>query len=46
MLGWEPKVSFKELARIMVDSDMKLAERELRASSQEGALATAGWGVN
>ena len=28
-LGWEPKVTFKELARIMVDADMKLAENEL-----------------
>jgi GDPmannose 4,6-dehydratase len=46
VLGWEPKVSFKELVRIMVDSDMKLAERELRAGSHEGAMATAGWGVN
>ncbi len=46
VLGWRPKVGFKELVRIMVDSDMKLAERELRASRHEGALATAGWGVN
>jgi len=47
VLGWEPKVSFKELVRIMVDSDMKLAERELRTHQHEGALATtAGWGVN
>ncbi len=28
-LGWEPKVTFKELAHIMVDADMKLAENEL-----------------
>jgi GDPmannose 4,6-dehydratase len=27
-LGWEPKVSFKELARMMTDADMKLAEGE------------------
>ena len=27
-LGWKPKVKFKELVRIMVDSDMKLAENE------------------
>ncbi|HJQ34738.1 MAG TPA: GDP-mannose 4,6-dehydratase [Pyrinomonadaceae bacterium] len=46
VLGWEPKVSFRELVRIMVDSDMKLAEREQRASHHEGAMATAGWGVN
>jgi GDPmannose 4,6-dehydratase len=47
ILGWEPKVGFSELVRIMVDSDMKLAERELRANQHEGALATTGgWGVN
>ncbi|HEX7313465.1 MAG TPA: GDP-mannose 4,6-dehydratase [Pyrinomonadaceae bacterium] len=47
ILGWEPKVSFKELVKIMVDSDMKLAEREQRAHQHEGALATTGgWGVN
>ena len=46
VLGWEPKVSFKELVKIMVDSDMKLAEREQRTHQHEGALASAGWGVN
>jgi GDPmannose 4,6-dehydratase len=46
VLGWEPKVSFKELVKIMVDSDLKLAEREQRTHQHEGALATAGWGVN
>ncbi len=28
VLGWQPKVSFRELARLMVDSDLKQAERE------------------
>ena len=28
VLGWEPKVTFKELAQMMIDADMKLAERE------------------
>ena len=47
ILGWEPKVSFRELVRIMVESDMRLAERERRTCQHEGALATtAGWGVN
>jgi GDPmannose 4,6-dehydratase len=47
ILGWEPKVGFKELVKIMIDSDMKLAEREQRARHHEGALATTGgWGVN
>jgi GDPmannose 4,6-dehydratase len=27
-LGWEPKVGFKELVRMMVDSDLELARRE------------------
>jgi len=27
-LGWEPKVKFKELVRIMVEADLKLAETE------------------
>lgn len=26
VLGWRPKVRFKELARLMTDADMKLAE--------------------
>jgi GDPmannose 4,6-dehydratase len=52
ILGWEPKVSFKELVKIMVDGDMKLAERELRASQHDGELTAAAvqsvarWGVN
>jgi GDPmannose 4,6-dehydratase len=47
ILGWEPKVGFKELVSIMVNSDMMLAEREQRTHQHEGALATtAGWGVN
>jgi GDPmannose 4,6-dehydratase len=28
VLGWQPKVTFKELARMMTDADMKLAEDE------------------
>ena len=28
VLKWEPKVTFKELARIMTDADMKIAEHE------------------
>ena len=30
VLGWTPKVTFKELVKMMVDADLKLAERELR----------------
>lgn len=29
-LGWEPKVRFKELVRIMVEHDLELAKRELQ----------------
>jgi GDPmannose 4,6-dehydratase len=47
ILGWEPKVGFKELVGVMVESDMRLAEREQRTRQHEGAQATsAGWGVN
>jgi len=28
VLGWEPKVTFKELAQIMTDADMEIARRE------------------
>ncbi len=27
-LGWEPKVKFKELVKIMTEHDLKLAQRE------------------
>jgi GDPmannose 4,6-dehydratase len=47
ILGWEPKVSFKELVKVMVEGDMKLAEREQRTRQHEGELATtAGWGAH
>jgi GDPmannose 4,6-dehydratase len=29
-LGWEPKVRFKELVKIMVEADLKLAEHEAK----------------
>ena len=32
-LGWEPKVRFKDLVKIMVDSDLKLAEQEARVKA-------------
>jgi GDPmannose 4,6-dehydratase len=28
LIGWKPKVKFKELVRLMVDADLKLAEKE------------------
>ncbi|HEY2322082.1 MAG TPA: GDP-mannose 4,6-dehydratase [Thermoanaerobaculia bacterium] len=30
-LGWQPKTGFKDLVRLMVESDMELARREMRA---------------
>ena len=30
-LGWKPKVTFKELVRLMVEADLELAEREAHA---------------
>ncbi len=39
ILKWEPKVTFKELARIMTDADMKIAENEkIIQKHQEGKL--------
>ena len=34
-LGWEPKVRFKDLVRIMVDHDLELAKREALRGSQK-----------
>lgn len=28
VLGWQPRITFKELARMMTDADMKIAEQE------------------
>jgi hypothetical protein len=38
VLGWKPKVDFKSLVRMMVDSDMELAEQEriLRDAGHKG----------
>jgi len=35
-LGWKPKITFKELARIMTDHDLELAEREAHAAAFTG----------
>jgi len=35
-IGWEPKVKFKDLVRIMTEADLELARRELAYSSIEG----------
>ena len=36
-LGWEPKIRFKELVKIMVDSDLVLAKQELAYKEATGA---------
>lgn len=38
MLNWEPKVTFEDLARIMVDADLKLARREKVILESEGSF--------
>ena|SRR2546422_1080227 len=47
VLGWEPKVGFKELVRLMVDHDLALAQHESATREVKGpASATkAGWGT-
>jgi GDPmannose 4,6-dehydratase len=46
-LGWQPRVSFRELVRLMVDHDLRLAERERAAADHDGGagLANARWGT-
>ena len=36
VLNWQPKVTFKELARIMTDADMKIAQEEKIIKEQTG----------
>ena len=38
-LGWEPKVGFKELVKIMVDCDLELARRERAILDRDGEAA-------
>jgi GDPmannose 4,6-dehydratase len=38
-LGWKPKVTFKQLVRIMVDADMKLAEAERAVAGRQSSVA-------
>jgi GDPmannose 4,6-dehydratase len=35
-IGWEPKVKFKELVRIMTEADLEIARRELAYESIDG----------
>jgi GDPmannose 4,6-dehydratase len=36
-LGWQPKVTFKGLAKMMVDADMKIAKRERAVADHEAS---------
>jgi GDPmannose 4,6-dehydratase len=46
-LGWQPKVSFKELVTLMVDHDLELAKQESLAQEAKGPAPAnkAGWGT-
>lgn len=47
-LGWKPKVSFKELVRLMVAHDLELATQEQAAHASQGkeTVAKARWGAS
>lgn len=45
VLGWEPKVGFKELVRLMVDHDLNLARLESMRKSAGQQLPQASWGT-
>jgi GDPmannose 4,6-dehydratase len=44
VLGWEPRTDIKALARMMVDNDLKLAERELLLKNA-GLAEACRWGL-
>lgn len=45
VLGWEPKVSFKQLVRLMVDHDLELARLESLRKLEGSPLPKASWGT-
>lgn len=45
VLGWEPKVSFKELVHLMVDHDLKLARLESLRKRDGAEVSQASWGT-
>lgn len=45
VLGWEPKVSFKELVRLMVDHDLELARQESLRKHHGAQVVEASWGT-
>ncbi len=50
VLRWEPKVTFKELARVMVEHDLELARREVAMQESVGeselAVKSMRWGAS
>ena len=44
VLGWEPKITFKQLVRVMVDHDLELARRENLQKRDGATLPKASWG--
>ncbi len=45
-LGWEPKTTFKELVKLMIEHDLELAKRERLVAEQEGKeLNAKRWGA-
>jgi GDPmannose 4,6-dehydratase len=45
VLGWEPKVDFKQLVRLMVDHDLELARLESLQKLNGSPLPKASWGT-
>jgi GDPmannose 4,6-dehydratase len=45
VLGWEPKVGFKELVRLMVDHDLELARLETLRNRDGAEVPKASWGT-
>lgn len=45
VLGWEPKVSFKEMVRLMVDHDLELARHENLRRQAGVEVSQASWGT-
>jgi GDPmannose 4,6-dehydratase len=45
VLGWEPKVSFKELVRLMVDHDLEMARQEQLRRRDGVEISQASWGT-
>lgn len=46
LLGWEPTIGFKELVKLMIEHDLRLATREqLSTTDEQGPPALTRWGA-